>query len=84
MNNLLNTFSRHLIHIGFANEDTIPQIQQLFKEIHSSKESNLNSNQNNNNKNTEEIFKETLLATLMFYLSSCYQKKLLLHLYHYL
>lgn len=70
MNNLLNTFSRHLIHIGFANEDTIPQIQQLFKEIYSSKESTLNSNQNNNNKNTEEIFKETMLATLMFYLSS--------------
>ena len=75
MNNLLNKFSQYLIDIGLANTDSITYIQQLFNEIQSSKAPTpLNSNEpsplTNTNNNNEETFKETMLATLMYYFSS--------------
>ena len=75
MNNLLSKFSQYLIDIGLANSDSIPYIQQLFNEIQSSKhpssplspEPSVSPPTNNIN---EEAFKETMLATLMYYFSS--------------
>ena len=75
MNNLLSKFSQYLIDIGLANTDSITYIQQLFNEIQSSKlPSSSTSTEpspiNNTNNTNEETFKETMLATLMYYFSS--------------
>ena len=62
MPNLLTTFTNYLTTFGLCTENTIPQLHQTFTDIHSTKSSNHTPNLTS--------FKETMLSTLIHYLSS--------------
>ena len=62
MPNLLHKFTHYLTTIGLCNENTIPQLHETFTEIHSTKSSQFTNN--------ETTFKETMLSTLIHYLST--------------
>lgn len=62
MPNLLTKFTHYLTTFGLCTENTIPQLHQTFTEIHSTKSSTNTTNLTS--------FKETMLSTLIHYLSS--------------
>ena len=69
MNNLLQTFCTYLVNIGIIDEDAILYIQQLFNEIQLTKQPTM-YNQHVSSSSVNALFKETMLATLIYYLSS--------------
>lgn len=73
MNNLLQTFCTYLVNVGIIDDDAVLYIQQLFNEIQLTKQQNIYNqhfNGSNSSNNSNSLFKETMLATLIYYLSS--------------
>ena len=73
MNNLLQTFCTYLVNVGIIDDNAVLYIQQLFNEIQLTKQQNIYNqhfNGSNSSNNSNSLFKETMLATLIYYLSS--------------
>ena len=76
MNNLLQTFCTYLVNVGIIDDDAVLYIQQLFNEIQLTKQQSVynqhfnGSDSCNNSNSVNSLFKETMLATLIYYLSS--------------